>query len=134
MDVSLGSLQLARVRVPAILSGDDEGEGRREGPVREIQLSGGESGGGNFSFCWSCSHFPAKLKALALEQTSIAKVTEKSGIIQTGIPNCSKGYPTTGIYKQYCTFYMKDGISHSVDSVYFMSRQDTYFILALKSQ
>ena len=31
LGVCLGSLQLARVRVPAVLSGDDEREGRREG-------------------------------------------------------------------------------------------------------
>ena len=48
LGVCLGSLQLARVRVPAVLSGDDEREGRREGPVRERQLSGSEAGG-NFA-------------------------------------------------------------------------------------
>ena len=49
LGVCLGSLQLAGVRVPAVLSGDDEREGRREGHVRERQLFGGEAGG-NFSF------------------------------------------------------------------------------------
>ena len=34
LGVCLGSLQLARVRVPAVLSGDDEREGRRENPLR----------------------------------------------------------------------------------------------------
>ena len=49
----LGSPQFARVRVPAVLSGDDEREGRREGPVRERQLPGSEAGD-NFVFR---SHF-----------------------------------------------------------------------------
>ena len=31
------------MRVPAVLSGDDEREGRRKGPVRERQLPGSET-------------------------------------------------------------------------------------------
>ena len=56
LGVCLGSLQLARLRVPAVLSGDDEREGRREGPVRERQLPGSEVGG-KFAYCLFCSHF-----------------------------------------------------------------------------
>ena len=54
LGVCVGSLQLARVRVPAVLSGDDEREGRREGPVRERQQSGSQAGG---NFAAFCSHF-----------------------------------------------------------------------------
>ncbi len=52
--VVLVSLQLAAVRVPPVLSGDDEGHGRREGPTREGEVSRGE-GGGSFLNCVSMS-------------------------------------------------------------------------------
>ena len=51
LGVCLGSLQLARVRIPAVLSGDDEREGRRESPVRERQLPGDQAGGNFAAFC-----------------------------------------------------------------------------------
>ena len=44
MAVVLVSLQLAAVRVPAVLGGDDEGHGRREGPTREGEVSRSEGG------------------------------------------------------------------------------------------
>ena len=69
LGVCLGSLQLARVRVPAILSGDDERKGRRESPVRERQLSGNEA-------CHKlvfCSHF---LKLSAVRKHRIKIVLE----------------------------------------------------------
>ena len=40
--VLLVSLQLAAVRVPLVLGGDDEGHGRREGPTREGEVSRSE--------------------------------------------------------------------------------------------
>ena len=42
--VFLGRVQLAGVRVPAVLTGDDEREGRREGPAWEGQLAWSEAG------------------------------------------------------------------------------------------
>ena len=66
MGVCLGSLQLASVRVPAVLSGDDEREGRREGPVRERQLPGSEAGG-NFAYCLFYSHL-SKLLSSCIEK------------------------------------------------------------------
>ena len=57
LGVCVGSLQLARVRVPAVLSRDDERKGRREGPVRERQLPGSGAGGNFAAFCSFFSHF-----------------------------------------------------------------------------
>ncbi len=49
----LASLQLAAVRVPAVLGGDDEGHGRREGPTREGEVLRGEGGGTIILSCGS---------------------------------------------------------------------------------
>ena len=60
LDVCLGSLQVAGVSVPAVLSGDGEREERREDSVREKQLSGSEARGipeTLLTACSACSHF-----------------------------------------------------------------------------
>ena len=49
--VLLVSLQLAAVRVPPVLGGDDEGYGRREGPTREGEVSRREGGDTNILNC-----------------------------------------------------------------------------------
>ena len=54
--VSLGRVQLAGVRVPAVLTGDDEREGRREGPAWEGQLAWSEAGKSAHCILY-CGHF-----------------------------------------------------------------------------
>ena len=66
MGVCLGSLQLARVRVPAVLSGDDEREGKREGPFRERELSGSETWD-NSAYCFYYRHL-SKLLSSCIEK------------------------------------------------------------------
>jgi len=57
--VVLVSLQLAAVRVSAVLGGDDEGHGRREGPTREGEVSRGEGGGSSLNCVSTGSHCKA---------------------------------------------------------------------------
>ena len=59
MALLLASLQLAAVRVPPVLGGEDEGHGRREGPTREGEVSRSEGGGSVLDSVSAGSHCSA---------------------------------------------------------------------------
>ena len=98
--VLLVSLQLAAVRVPPVLSGDDEGHSRREGPTREGEVSRGERGGTNILSCGSRgSHvYGSKATGYVVERQGLLRLlseeTPREFLSQSrGLPQMQRSLP-----------------------------------------